>query len=119
MKRVKIYTLLGDDSTQTPEDILSPTIRVPVINERGQYVYDKPVGNPARKPTYTVTRHANSDHADFKGWLIKANHIRQRANKPLLQEDVAAVGLFLLEKPEYKTRRGLRWRLKDTLAKTA
>ena len=109
-----VYTLLGDDGTQTVEDILSPFIRVMQINERRQPNY-----NRQKQPIYDTTTHPNEDNADFLKWLLIENHKRTRNAKPALDADKFAVEFVLLEHPEYKLRRGLRWKLKQTLARTA
>ena len=101
--------LMGNNSA---EDILSPTIRYPLVTDRHTPVFKQ------GKPQFATTEHPNSDHQAFLTWLKIENHKRTHKDRkggpiaPFAATDPEAAELFMTQHPVYRTKRGLRHRLK-------
>ena len=93
-------------SENTADDILCPTIRVAKVTDRHTPVWKQ------GQMQFIVTPHHNSDHDDFVNWLKIENHKRKGSKQPTLEANKEAAELFLIAHPVYKTKRGLRHRLK-------
>lgn len=106
MATKQFWTLQNADNQQTADDILSPTIRYPLVNDRRMPVFKN------RVQQFGTTEHTNNDHIEFVNWLHIQNHKRSKQGKPILEVDKFSAELFLTEHPEYKVKRAFRHRAK-------
>jgi hypothetical protein len=116
MATKQFWTLEKSSRKQEVDDILSPHLRYPLVNERRQHIFKNKV------PMYGIVKDRNgnpvpnSDHEDFMNWLKIRNHVLSKAGKEPLQADEKAVHLFLAEYPRYKYFKAFRHKPRQKVA---